>query len=170
MIFGSILKKIPIKHGRELGYLQRIKSANKGHKVIVPDFEILDVKDNEIHVKQDYIRGDTLKSYKCYAEWEIHELIFLDCVCGYDDFGITDYGWNNFIFNVKSEKLYYIDLGGFNPSDVKFRAKEFERKYIGIEYNSCLGYFLKMYRDLKINSKHMETMREWCRKEYQKQD
>ena len=53
MIFGSILKKIPIKTGRELGYLQRVKSANEGHEVIVPDFEILDVKDNEIHVKQD---------------------------------------------------------------------------------------------------------------------
>ena len=167
MIFGSILKKIPIITGRELGYLQRIKSANEGHKVIVPDFEILDVKDNEIHVKQDYIRGDTLKSYKCYGDWEIHELIFLDCVCGYDDFGITDYGWNNFIYGV-DKKLYYIDLGGFRPSDSKFRAKEFESKYIDAEYNSCLRRFLRMYRDIKINSKHMETMRKWCLREYQK--
>ena len=167
MIFGSILKKIPVKHGRELGYLQRVKSANEGHEVIVPDFEILDVNDNEIHVKQDYVRGDTLKSYKCYSEWEIHELIFLDCVLGYGKFGITDYGWNNFIYGV-DKKLYYIDLGGFRPSDVKFRAKEFERKYIDAEYNSCLRRFLRMYRDLKINSKHMEAMRKWCLSEYQK--
>ena len=76
MIFGSILKKIPIKHGNELEYIQRIKSVNEGHNVIVPDFEILDVKNNEIHVKQDYIRGDTLKSYKCYDRWDIHCLLY----------------------------------------------------------------------------------------------
>ena len=167
MIFGSILKNIPVKHGRELGYLQRIKAANEGHEVIVPDFEILDVKDNEIHIKQDYVRGDTLKSYKCYSEWEIHELIFDDCVLGYDNFGITDYGWNNFIYGV-DEKLYYIDLGGFRPSDAKFRAERFEDKYLNREYNSCLNRFLRMYRDLKINSKHMEVMRKWCQNEYQK--
>ena len=168
MIFGSILKKIPIRLGNELKNLQRIKSINEGHEVIVPDFEILDVKNNEIHVKQDYIRGDTLKSHKCFIHKDLHELVFLDCVCGYDDFGITDYGWDNFIFNLESEKLYYIDLGGFNPSDIKFRAKEFEQKYIDREYDSCL----RMFRELKLKPSfnHMETMRRWCWKEYLKQN
>ena len=66
MIFGSILKKIPINHGNELECIQRIKSVNEGHNVIVPNFEILDVKNNEIHVQQDYVRGDILNSYKCF--------------------------------------------------------------------------------------------------------
>ena len=166
MIFGSILKKIPIKHGNELKYIQRIKSVNEGHEIIVPDFEILDVKNNEIHVKQDYIRGDTLKSYKCYDRWDIHELIFFDCVCGYDDFGITDYGWDNFILGV-DEKLYYIDLGGFNPSYTRYRAMCFEEKYIDTEYKECrrgIYHFNKRSHYIR-----MESMREWCGKEYQKQ-
>ena len=99
---------------------------------------------------------------------DIVEFIFLDCVLGYGNFGITDYGWNNFIWSEPTSTLYYIDLGGFRPSDSKFRAKEFERKYIDAEYNSCLRRFLRMYRDLKINASHMEVMRKWCLREYQK--
>ena len=44
----------------------------KVYNVIVFDFEILDVKNNEIHVQQDYVRGDILNSYKCFTRWDIH--------------------------------------------------------------------------------------------------
>ena len=166
MIFGSILKKIPIKHGNELEYIQRIKSVNEGHNVIVPDFEILDVKNNEIHVKQDYIRGDTLKSYKCYDRWDIHELIFFDSVSGYDDFGVVDFGWDNFILGI-DEIVYYVDLEAFQPSSRELRARRFEEKYIDIEYKECrrgIYHFNKRSHYIR-----MESMREWCGKEYQKQ-
>ena len=165
MIFGSILKKIPLKHEGTLKNIKRIKSVNESHEIIVPDFEILDVKNNEIHVKQDYVRGNILRSYKCFHRWDIHESIFLDCVCGYDDFGITDYGWNNFILG-EDDILYYVDLQAFQPSTRKKRAKEFEDKYVDIDYKNCvksLYHFNKRSHPLNI-----ERMKEWCGKEYQK--
>lgn len=167
MIFGSILKKIPINHGNELECIQRIKSVNEGHEIIVPNFEILDVKNNEIHVQQDYVRGDNLNSYKCFTRWDIHELVFLDCVCGYDDFGIIDYGWENFILG-KDDILYYLDLQAFQKCDTKKRAKQFEDKYIDREYNNCVHstyHFNKRAQSINI-----ERLKKWCGKEYQKQN
>ena len=166
MIFGSILKKIPLRHGdKTVESIKRIKSVNEGHNIIVPDFEILDISNNEIHVKQDFIRGDTLKSYKCFVREDIHELIFLDCVCGYDDFGIMDYGWGNFILG-ENGILYYVDLQAFQPSTREWRAKKFENKYIDREYKSCVN---QMYHyNKRSHPLIIERMKEWCGKEYQK--
>lgn len=165
MIFGSILKKIPIKEKKTVEFMQRIKSVNEGHEIIVPDFEILDVKNNEIHVKQDYIRGNTINSYKCFTKWHIHQLVFLDCVLEYDDFGPIDFGWNNFILG-ENGILYYVDLQAFKPSTIEKRAIKFQEKYIDREYDSCLRQWHPLLCRYKVHMANLEKLKTWCGKEY----
>tara|TARA_Y100000022_G_C13010933_1_gene266685 strand:+ start:68 stop:541 length:474 start_codon:yes stop_codon:yes gene_type:complete len=106
-----------IKSHRNLNELKK-HTFNRVH---IPPF-IVSLEGKTVHIEMEYIKGAHLASHEM-------QIIYEDCVLKEGDFTITNYTHTNFIREVDTDKIYYVDLEDVGEMELEERKKIFKNHY-----------------------------------------
>ncbi len=100
--------------------LNELKKHTFG-RVLIPSF-IVSLEGKTVHIEMEYIKGSHLVSHEM-------RMIYEDCVLKEGDFTITNYTHTNFIREVDTNKIYYVDLEDVGKMELEERKKIFKDSY-----------------------------------------
>ena len=100
--------------------LNELKKHTFG-RVLIPPF-IVSLEGKTVHIEMEYIKGSHLVSHEM-------KMIYEDCVLKEGDFTITNYTHTNFIREVDTNKIYYVDLEDVGKMELEERKKIFKNSY-----------------------------------------